>query len=70
MHQKQIHMLVRAVIKAALVGMFVFSIVQVFNGRWITIKHARGLIADDYGVKIDRFGKLLEPATNSPPSPP
>ena len=68
--QKRIHMLIRAAIKAGLVGMFIFSIVQVLNGRWITIKHERSPIADGYGVKIDRFGKLLGPATNFPPGPP
>jgi len=68
--QKRVHMLVRAAIKAVLVGMFVFSMVQVLNGRWITIKHVRSSIADGYGVKIDRFGKLSGPATNLPPGPP
>ncbi len=68
--QKRIHMLVRAAVKSALVGMFVFSIVQVLNGRWINIRHSQGPVADGYGVKIGRFGKLLGPAINSPPGPP
>lgn len=62
--------LARTAIRVLLIGLFVFSAMQILNGHWISYNHERVPIVAVNVAKVHGVGKLVAPRTNLLPGAP